>query len=335
MHLPLLHISNRRPDLPIDEDPLHLGQIEGKDWIPWLADPKSARKRALMRTRELDIICLSLAALGSEVTYFSLMGAVYSAVRRQTALSMAGTVLTSVALNQFVKMRFRFKRPPRRYMQRYAFVAPGDFTFPSGHAQNATALGFFVAQRSKSLPLKLAGLLFAISIPLSRVYLGVHYPRDVIAGSLLGLGSLTTVNLLEKPFREWWERSPRGARGYTVGLSALILGMLSGTPLSAFPLGIGGGLAAGHDISGRFRFGLDRIQGWRKWMHGFIGLTSIIGAGTIARPILKRESTTAAAIGGGMVGLSLTLGVPILSDLLLRYTTWRNSYSKKKKLKKK
>lgn len=211
MHLPLLHISSRSLfDASRDEDPFHLGKFVGRDLIPWLADPEKAILRAKKRRPSLDIASLGLAALGSEVTYFALISGLFSGYDRKTALLISSVILPSVALNQIFKARFRFARPPAKAQHKYAFVAPGDFTFPSGHAQNAVTLGLFIAQRAKRPWIRLAGILFAVNIPLSRVYLGVHYPRDVWAGALLGLISIAGVDLLERPFRTWWQSSRPG-----------------------------------------------------------------------------------------------------------------------------
>lgn len=334
MHLPMFHISSRNHELterPRDEDPMRLGQIEGKDWLPWLANPENARKRAEMRTPFLNIVSLSLAALGSEVTYFAIMGALFSAFDRKTALKLASAVLPSVIVNQVVKARVRFPRPPQKHMHPYAFVAPGDFTFPSGHAQNAVTLGLFIGQRAHSPVLRFIGTLFSVMVPLSRVYLGVHYPRDVLAGSLLGMASLAGATRLEEPFRQWWNSSPRGARGFTMLFSAAILGLISGTPLAAFPLGVGGGLAVGHDISGRIRFQVDRPRGVRKWLQAGLGLIMFMGAGFAIRPLLKKEDTATATLAGGVVGVTLTLGVPAATGLMKKlHSLFRKNRGKQK-----
>lgn len=63
---------------------------------------------------------------------------------------------------------------------------PGEFSFPSGHSMSsfaaATAL-FFYHKKWGIGALALAGL-----IALSRLYLYVHYPTDVLAGALIGVG---------------------------------------------------------------------------------------------------------------------------------------------------
>lgn len=67
-----------------------------------------------------------------------------------------------------------------------ALVAvPGDASFPSGHATSAFAVAGVVALLHPSLRALVLSL--ASMIAVSRVYLGVHYPSDVVAGAGLGL----------------------------------------------------------------------------------------------------------------------------------------------------
>ncbi|MFH0881806.1 MAG: phosphatase PAP2 family protein [bacterium] len=329
MHLPLLHISSRARDSKYD--PLHLGIVEGRDWFPWLADRREAILRAEKRTPELDAASLALAAVGSEVAYFALLGGLFSAYDRGTALQLAGVVLPTVAVNQFVKSRFRFPRPPREAMHPWAFVAPGDFTFPSGHSQNAVALGTFLALKAKRFWVRIVGISLATTIPLSRVYLGVHYPRDVLAGAALGLGTVAAVAHLEEPFRDWWLRMPRGPRGFMLLFGTAITGLLSGSSLASFSLGVAGGLAVGHDLSGKTRFHLDQPSRKQRWSQGIVGTALVMGTGFAVRPLIKRETPAAGNLAGVLVGLALTFGVPVATNMTKRVQLWRRRQREQRK----
>ena len=64
-------------------------------------------------------------------------------------------------------------------------MRPSDFSFPSGH----TAISFCVAcVLFRNLPKKWGSLflILAVLIAFSRLYLGMHYPSDVLAGALTG-----------------------------------------------------------------------------------------------------------------------------------------------------
>ncbi len=60
----------------------------------------------------------------------------------------------------------------------------GAYSMPSGHATNISAAMVFLALRyRKGAPFF---LIFAVMVAYSRVYVGVHYPSDIVAGALLG-----------------------------------------------------------------------------------------------------------------------------------------------------
>ena len=86
-------------------------------------------------------------------------------------------------------------RPPVRYAEPKALVGvPHDHSFPSGHAATsfagATMLAFAFPRLAPILLVLAAGVAF------SRVYVGVHYPVDVIAGAALGVLVATALRLL-------------------------------------------------------------------------------------------------------------------------------------------
>lgn len=68
---------------------------------------------------------------------------------------------------------------------------PADLSFPSAHAAQASAFAIAVVLafgRARPLAAIVAATVFVCTVALSRVYLQVHYPTDVLAGLVLGAG---------------------------------------------------------------------------------------------------------------------------------------------------
>lgn len=84
--------------------------------------------------------------------------------------------LSLLVTDVWLKNFFTRNRPPGAMLASYSF--------PSGHATFAWALAVVLASKEPRAKWLFYGLAFLIS--LSRVYLGVHYPFDVVAGSLVG-----------------------------------------------------------------------------------------------------------------------------------------------------
>ena len=92
---------------------------------------------------------------------------------------------------------------------------------PSGHTQNAMVIWGYLAARSGKLSSWLIAGFLMVGIPLSRVYLGVHFPTDLIGGYLLG-GILLIFFLLAAPRLEVWLVE----KGFAWQLSISLLGPL-------------------------------------------------------------------------------------------------------------
>ncbi|WP_239628144.1 phosphatase PAP2 family protein [Paenibacillus sp. H1-7] len=116
---------------------------------------------------------------------------------RRELIFFLGVLLTSWLLNESLKLAFQRTRPT---INRIAEAT--GYSFPSGHSMAAfTFYGILAFLIWKHLPSKwgrIVLLLFSagmiVSIGLSRIYLGVHYPSDVIGG-FLASGCLITISI--------------------------------------------------------------------------------------------------------------------------------------------
>ncbi|MFH1389022.1 MAG: phosphatase PAP2 family protein [Patescibacteria group bacterium] len=115
--------------------------------------------------------------------------------QRDAVIFSLSLIIVEIA-NHALKLIFMIPRPNVS-----ALTVLHDFSYPSGHAMNNIFLYgmivYYISRYGKSRSIKLYSVMgvciWVTLIGFSRVYLGVHYPTDVLAGYLVGLWSLTTV----------------------------------------------------------------------------------------------------------------------------------------------
>lgn len=142
--------------------------------------------------------------------------------RRADALFLILAVGGAATLNFLAKLLFQRARPALWLSLR----PEADYGFPSGHAMGSLAVvvalaSLFWATRWRWAILAL-GTVFVIGVGLSRVYLGVHYPSDILAGWSASLAWVTGVRLLWSiPWPRWRTHETReGAGAGAAGRSA-------------------------------------------------------------------------------------------------------------------
>jgi len=100
--------------------------------------------------------------------------------RRRTALRFAISVAGAEVLEQLLKLAFHRPRPPTFF----GLAVPAGYSFPSGHA--VVSFAFFGALVLLAAPRRwwhfIAAAAAIAAIGFSRVYLGMHYPSDVLGG---------------------------------------------------------------------------------------------------------------------------------------------------------
>lgn len=113
--------------------------------------------------------------------------------RRSSALALGLAMGGALLLNWLLKVAIHRIRP-----QPFFGVEPDSFSFPSGHVFFAScfcgAIVLILNSHRKISPLALLfGLAPVLAIGWSRIYLGVHYPTDVVAGFLIGASWLAAL----------------------------------------------------------------------------------------------------------------------------------------------
>ncbi len=172
-----------------------------------------------------------LSFLGTEEFYLLVMPALLWCYDAALGLRVGLILLTSNGVNAALKLTFGWPRPYWVSGQVRPLSAETSFGMPSGHAQNATAVWVgLAAWLRRRWAYVLFGLL-ALLIGLSRPYLGVHFPTDVLAGWLVGGLLLWAFLRLEEPFRRRLETLQPGGQVLVAFAASLALLALS---LAAF-----------------------------------------------------------------------------------------------------
>jgi len=142
----------------------------------------------------IDETARNITSLGSVIVVCLLVGAVagYLLLRsdRSSAILVLVSVFGGLALNDFLKMIFDRARPALAL----PFMRVFSSSFPSGHAALSCAaylsMAALVVRASRTTAMRVYAMAVAIFLVLlvgiSRVYLGVHYPSDVLAGWCVG-----------------------------------------------------------------------------------------------------------------------------------------------------
>ncbi len=168
-------------------------------------DRLSDRVLAWRPPRWVRVWMLTATRLGDGWLWLAATALLVANGRRGLEVLSAGAVAAGVAnaLLLCLKGRVRRARPCERARSRHFDVDPlawfpsDRFSFPSGHALNAFAIGSVIALAFPIAALPILAL--AASVAASRVVLGLHWLSDVLAGALVGLliGTSVWLALLE------------------------------------------------------------------------------------------------------------------------------------------
>lgn len=148
------------------------------------------RLQELTQSKALDFFFIRFTALGDFGIIWILTGLVllfFKQTRRSGVLMLVSLLLTHLLNNLFLKELINRPRPYESLMGvRHLIAEHHESSFPSGHASTAFGSGFVLVLREKNF-LRPTALVLAVLLAFSRLYVGMHYPLDVLVGSAVGI----------------------------------------------------------------------------------------------------------------------------------------------------
>jgi undecaprenyl-diphosphatase len=147
----------------------------------------------------LDVFFSILIILGTVYVWLVFVPALWWKGKKNEAVDLFFLILLVLVMTTLLKFLFAAPRPED--IREVSVPIPGYFpydvySFPSNHASRAFACALFLSFRFRKWALPL--FVYAFLIGLAKIYVGAHYPVDIIGGAVLGIGMGLLVVLLER-----------------------------------------------------------------------------------------------------------------------------------------
>jgi membrane-associated phospholipid phosphatase len=243
-----------------------------------------------IRSGFFDLFFVGITYLLSAPGVVATFSVVYWCFNKRIGRGVVYAMLFSMVLNQWLKDLWHIPRPYdpalepvlnaagiREHTTPLLLVRDQSAAFPSGHAQGVVVLWGYLAASFRRGWLWLLSLFLILTIAFSRIYVGVHFLQDVIAGLIIGTIWLLVWLFLENRLRLRLSRLNRLVLYLLAVTTPLALLPLHPVPDTAIRLGTLSGLGVGFILEG------DSLQfspvgpWWQRLLRAVLGLALIFG----------------------------------------------------------
>ncbi len=293
----------------------------------------------------LKPVMAAFSGAGYGSIYMAVIAFAYWCVSPSHALRLAALLLLSSCINTLVKIVILEPRPYWLHPGLYTGSIDTAAGMPSGHAQSAAAFWGLLASFTRRPLVWAVCVLMIAGICVSRIYFGVHFPSQIVAGVVLGLALVVVFHRVERPVcRAFLARSLTDQRLLLLAgwLSLVGLAFALQSTMAAnwtMPPEWAANVAALHpevkiaplqitsvvrDVSLLLGFGLGalalrgftvRYAGLRAALLRFVPGFAVfavfwLGTGALLKPAPESVQLAAEALRGLLAGLWFTLGWP-------------------------
>ena len=164
--------------------------------------------------------------LGTEDFFMVALPVIYWCIDSTLGIQVAVILMLSNSVNCAFKLAFHDTRPYWYSQTVKGLAAETSFGVPSNHTQSATVIWGIIAAYLRKWWAWLVAVLLILLIGLSRLYLGVHFPHDVLVGLLIGGILLWLVLRFWTPITAWAKKKSIGQQIMIAFMASLMLVLL-------------------------------------------------------------------------------------------------------------
>lgn len=188
-----------------------------------------------LRNPVLDFFFKIITLCGEETVFMAVGMIFFWCINKNKGYYLLCVGFLGTIFNQFLKILCRVPRPwvkdPNFTIVESAKEAASGYSFPSGHTQTAVGLFGGIARSNKNTALRVVMISLAVLVALSRMYLGVHTPADV----LVSLAIATLLVFVAYPIFQKAEKSPKVMYAILLSFVAIMAAYLCFVCLHKFP----------------------------------------------------------------------------------------------------
>ena len=144
-----------------------------------------------LRSPALDAFFSLVTELGGETLFLVTALVLFWCVDKRQGYYLMAVGFLGTLVNQFLKITCRVPRPwvrdPDFSIVEAARAEATGYSFPSGHSTSSVGTFGVIAREAKNRWVRFAALAVCVLVPFSRMYLGVHFPSDVLVGAAIPL----------------------------------------------------------------------------------------------------------------------------------------------------
>jgi membrane-associated phospholipid phosphatase len=267
----------------------------------------------------LNTFFLTITSLGSSLAFLLVLPLLFWCVDYNLGMRVAIVCSISAFFNFSLKDFFAQPRP-FNLDPSVAITTARGYGLPSGHAQGSLVLWGSIAAWAKKKWVWAVTAAFVALTGFSRVYLGVHFPTDVLAGWGLGIVFLALYCTLQPKIESWITGQTLVIQLFILLIVSLGLLLINFNRIMVYQLGMLVGIGVGVMLKARYvSFSVSGTR-WTSIARYGIGITILFTLFTTLRTIYPAQQATGYFIFGflhsAVNGLWISLGAPWLFRLL-------------------